>query len=419
MAAKSKARWVVGGLLLIGLACGLGFGAGQLLQPIRLPGVVRPELVASVEPAPSQVPALSLLSALPSASAAPPQPDPALLAELAKTTEDLLALRDTPLAPDSGTTDGCGRFESAGITAVREAHGGADASSYETCAAGTVKNVRCLETPTGFFVPAATTNGICAYRLWFVPRAGADKPLPVSERWDEFDLQFTTRMAAEDLDADGVVEAIVARGWEHPEGVGDGVTLFLFEPTGEQTMLPFDDLVPGDPTRGLDALLEFGTTVNAAGCEPPDKFEAWVAAQISAPSLLLERVAPNRFSLQTPRARAWREASCEKRRGELVVRAADGLVDEQETYSRAVCQLADGADPVAVQRALEKACSGDFERPADCKKRRPGACFWRSTLLGVAERFDALKPWLDTSVVTATGGAGGNDHSRPQSDHRQ
>jgi hypothetical protein len=33
--------------------------------------------------------------------------------------------------------------------------------------------------------------------------------------------------------------------------------------------------------------------------------------------------------------------------------------------------------------------------PADCKKRRSGVCFWKFTLLGVPDTFDALRPWLE------------------------
>jgi len=52
-----------------------------------------------------------------------------------------------------------------------------------------------------------------------------------------------------------------------------------------------------------------------------------------------------------------------------------GEIDENEPARRAACQLAQGADPVMIERALAEACSRDYEMPADCKKRRPGSAF--------------------------------------------
>jgi hypothetical protein len=398
MALRSGDRWIlfgVSGLALITAAIWWVQKRPRVEATARAPEASAP-LLGSAR---SEASAAIAPRALPSASPAEPPPDPALLAEIEGTRAELVALRSRALAPDASVTDGCARFSSVDLATAKalRAQLGPGSASNE-CSAEALEKVRCLDTPDGYFVPVADrrSSAMCAYRLWFVPRqAAGGAPVPVSDSWEEFDIQFTTRMVAEDLDADGVVEAVVARGYAHPEGVGEWVTLYLIDPTGEQSILPFSDMVAGDPTLGLDAVLSFDTTVNAAGCEPPDHFEAWVASSISAPSLLLQRVAANRFSLQAPRSRAARVEACAELGGALVARGPDGLVDEQETLRRNVCRLAEGEEPAAVREALQQACTRDYEIPADCTKRRSGVCFWKSTLLGVPDTFDKLKPWLE------------------------
>jgi hypothetical protein len=113
---------------------------------------------------------------------------------------------------------------------------------------------------------------------------------------------------------------------------------------------------------------------------------------------VLHRRSGFRFSLSDEAARRAREKACKDPGKNPVARRA-GEVDESETVRRAVCQLADGGDSAAIGRALADACSRDYEVPADCKKRRPGVCFWRSTLLNVPAAFAALQPWLEAPIA--------------------
>jgi hypothetical protein len=261
------------------------------------------------------------------------------------------------------------------------------------CSPEAARLVTCVETPDGFFVPVEQPLDPCSYRLWFVPRDLARQPLPVSEVLEEFDLAFTVRLEADDLDDDGVVEALLIRGWSHPEGVGDGQDAYVVEPSGEQRRLPFYDLKDVDGDGRSDAIVSFASTTNAAGCESPDAFEAWVPRTLYGPEIVLHRLSGFTFSLTDEASRRARAKSCKNAGTSPVARRA-GQVDEDETARRATCQLADGADPTMTERALAEACSRDYEVPADCKKRRPGVCFWRSALLHIPATFTALQPWL-------------------------
>lgn len=113
---------------------------------------------------------------------------------------------------------------------------------------------------------------------------------------------------------------------------------------------------------------------------------------------VLHRQAGFGFSLTDDVSRRARAKACKNSGTSPVVRRA-GALDEDETARRAVCQLADGGDPEMIERALAEACSRNYELPTDCKKRRPGVCFWRAKLLGLPAAFAALQPWLNVSAA--------------------
>ncbi|HKO47331.1 MAG TPA: hypothetical protein VJV79_06390 [Polyangiaceae bacterium] len=318
---------------------------------------------------------------------------PAAEAELRDAAE-LGRLRSSP----SGSSSSCAQFRALELSEGRARRQAQGVQRVNECSAAAARLVTCVETPEGFFVPVEQLPELCSYRLWFVPRDPARRPLPVSDVLEEFDLAFTVRLQAEDLDDDGVVEALLIRGWAHPEGVGDGQHAYVVEPSGEQRQLPFDDLQDVDGDGRIDAIVSFASTTNAAGCEAPDAFEAWVPRTLYGPEIVLHRRSGFRFSLSDEAARRARGKAC-KDPGKNPVAHRAGEVDESETVRRAVCQLADGGDPAAIGRALADACSRDYEIPADCKKRRRGVCFWRSTLLNVPAAFAALQPWLEAPTA--------------------
>jgi len=330
--------------------------------------------------------------ASPSGSAAAPGSGPRTPAEEAELRDaaELGRLR----ASSSGSRQGCAQFRGVELAEGRARRQARGAQHANECTPEATRVVTCVETPDGYFVPVDQSLDLCSYRLWFVPRDAARRPLPVSDVLEEFDLAFTVRLEADDLDNDGVVEALLIRGWAHPEGVGDGQDAHVVEPSGEQRRLPFNDLKDVDGDGRIDAIVRFASTTNAAGCEPPDAFEAWVPRTLYGPDIVLHRLSGFKFSLTDEVSRRARAKAC-KNPGTSPVARRGGEVDENETMRRAACQLAAGGDPTTIGRALNDACSRDYERPTDCKKRRPGVCFWRSTLLDVPAVFAALEPWLD------------------------
>lgn len=320
-------------------------------------------------------------------------PSPAQQEELRDAAE-LRHLRAT----SSGNSLNCSAFRGLGLADGRARRKAQGVQRANECSPEAARLVACVETPDGWFVPVEQPLDPCSYRLWFVPRELARQPIPASEVLEEFDLAFTVRLQADDLDNDKVVEAVLVRGWSHPEGVGDGQNAYLVEPTGEQRPLPFNDLKDIDGDGLLDAVVSFTSTTNAAGCEPPDAFEAWVPSTLYAPDIVLHRQAGLGFSLTDEVSRHARAKACKNQGKNPVVRRA-GEIDEDETARRAVCQLANGADPKTIERALADACSRNYEVPTDCKKRRPGVCFWRSRLLALPAAFVALQPWLNVPAA--------------------
>src|SRR6188768_1430641 len=216
---------------------------------------------------------------------------PAQEAELRDAAE-LRRLRAT----SSGQSLSCSTFRGLGLADGRARRKAQGVQRVNECSPDAARVVACVETPDGCFVPVEQPLDPCSYRLWFVPRDLARQPIPASEVLEEFDLAFTVRLQADDLDNDGVVEALLVRGWAHPEGVGDGQDAYLVEATGEQRRLPFWDLKDIDGDGRLDAIVSFESTTNAAACQLSDVFEAWVPRTLYAPEIVLHRQAGFGFS---------------------------------------------------------------------------------------------------------------------------
>lgn len=340
-------------------------------------------------------------SVTPAAAAVAPRPDspwrtprhPAEERELAESARKLRSLRAVP--PGNRLT--CAQFRGVELAAGLAARQERGEQPVNECSAAAAALLTCFETPTGFFVPFAAVEGICGYRLWFVPRDREQEPLPVSEAFAEFDIDFTVRFAPDNLDADEEIEALLVRGWAHPEGAGESQDAFAVEPSGEHRRLPFNDMKDVDGDGRHDVVISFAPSMEDP-CEPPEPVH-WATIDLPGLELVLHRVSSFKFSLSDDVARGARAASC-KNLGDSVVARRGKAVDEQETLRRAVCRLADGEDPEAIQRALEAACSRERRIPAECHGHGPGACIWRNNLLSVTKSFAALRQWLEAPAAS-------------------
>lgn len=261
------------------------------------------------------------------------------------------------------------------------------------CTDEAAQRVACFETPTGLFVPVEQLGGICSYRLWFVPRAAEQQTVPLTGVLEEFDISFTLLLGPDDTNNDGVVEALLVRGWAHPEGVDASQEAHSIESNGVQRELPFSDFKDVDGDGRYDAIIDYSELTNDGACTPPGEIEPWVAQSLASPKLVLHRLQGLTFSLRDDVARQARAKLCENLGTEVVARRK-GLVDEDETMRRTMCRLADGADPASIQKALAAACTRDFEAAKDCKKPRKGVCYWRQALLTTPPAFEKLKQWL-------------------------
>jgi hypothetical protein len=331
------------------------------------------------------------------AVAAPPLPDPPWRtprnahqeAALARDEAALKPLRVTPL----GNRLGCAQFRSLGLAAGLARRKAEGQDRMNECTEAATEVVACFETPAGLFVPVEQPDGVCSYRLWFVPRASEQPAVPLTAVLEEFDISFTLLLGPDDTNSDGLTEALLVRGWAHPEGVGESQEAYSLESNGTQRELPFSDFKDVDGDGRYDAVIDYSELTNDGSCTPAGEFEPWVAQSLASPPIVLHRLQGFTFSLRDAAARQARAKRCENLGTEVVARRK-GSVDEDETMRRTVCRLADGADPAAIKQALAAACTRDFEASADCKKPRKGVCYWRQALLSTPAAFERLKPWL-------------------------
>jgi hypothetical protein len=371
-----------------------GLGCSPKVEQ-RLAQAVRPvPSTASSSAAPAAIPVPSLAN---SAVATPPLPDPPWRTPrnphqetaLARDAAALQPLRVTPL----GNRLGCAQFRSLGLAAGLARRKAEGQDRVNECTDEAAERVACFETPTGLFVPVEQPDGVCSYRLWFVPRAYEQQAVPLSAVLEEFDISFTLLLGPDDTNDDGVTEALLVRGWAHPEGVGASQEAHALESNGTQRELPFSDFKDVDGDGRYDAVIDYSELTNDGSCTPPGEMEPWVAQSLASPPIVLHRLQGFTFSLRDAAARQARAKRCENLGTDVVARRK-GVVDEDETMRRTMCRLADGADPGAVKQALAAACSRDFQAPNDCKKPRKGVCYWRQALLGTPAAFERLKPWL-------------------------
>jgi hypothetical protein len=391
-ARRLSCRHRLRGLALV-LAALLGCSPKKEERVAQVPGG---PLLAATPPAvaPAPAPAPPVLGSAPAAAPLPDPPwrtprHPEQEAALARDSAKLEALRSAPL----GTRLGCAQFRSLSLAeglARRQAEGQDDVNE---CSREATEIVRCFETEAGLFVPVEQPDIGCDYRLWFVPRAREKPVVPLTAELAEFDIEFTLALGPDDTNGDGVTEALLVRGWAHPEGVGADEEAFAVEADGSQRRLPFNRFKDVDSDGRYDVIIDWSELTNDGSCTPPDEIEPWVAQSLASPPLVLHRLQGFTFSLRDEVARKARAKQCENLGNDVVARR-QGVVDEDETMRRTVCRLADGADPAAVKKALAAACTRDYQAPADCKQKRPGVCYWRKALLGTPAAFEALAPWL-------------------------
>jgi hypothetical protein len=285
----------------------------------------------------------------------------------------LLALRDGELADASAVGEGktvappgdsgslCRRFEELGPRSVFEERKRRGVPS----ACGLATEVRCLEAPTGFYVPLAPPkNWDCVWDLWFVPRRGTDAAR--FSGFPEYDDSFTSSMLVDDLDHDGVSEAVIVRDGKPPSS-GKGV--FLVEPTGASVASPFSALRDVDGDGRLDGIWEFRAFLGYEEPSPEPLF-------LRGPGLLAHRLADGTFSLGDDVARAQRRKDCRAPLTPLVT-GLRGIPGANESARRVACRLVDnlegrtadaGANIGALRRELADSCAAAHKDAETCRK---------------------------------------------------
>lgn len=297
-----------------------------------------------------------------------------LLAERASLNEVSAALADL-----RARGAGCPEFERLGPL-VKNAHGPA---LVNPCGAGAT-HVHCSETATGYYVPVSVQRETCVWNLWFVARDRALAPVHGTEDYEEFDLQFTTNFVLDDFQGKGVQEAVVTRGFEHPEGVASGTQVVRHLPDGSILRTHFDAMRDVDGDGLLDGVMSFATELSAI-CDAHD--DPWARISRGAPRLLFHRLPNRSFTLNDSVAIAERAKACKDSQGPVVT-LKGGRVSEQETARRAVCQVARGRSRKEVWGEIEQRCRTALDSTHDCPKPRPFACDLPVYLPGWLERVE-------------------------------
>ena len=255
-------------------------------------------------------------------------------------SDNLIAVRDA--SDPEGRPATCQRFEKLGPR-VAFATGPKRGVSCQPA-----PHVRCLETAIGFYVPVASSNPTkCSWDLWYLPRsafeAGHEAPARFSELAE--DESVTSGMFADDLDADGVVDAVVLR--EGQRGSRDK-SVRLISATGQEIETPFAELRDVDLDGRLDGVAEFRTLLQEG--DAPD-----ASLYLRGPTFIAHRRADGTFSISDGVARSHR-TGCQMPLGPLVAKTVRGELDETETARRAVCSVSNGAAPRSVQRSVVEGC---------------------------------------------------------------
>ena len=313
-----------------------------------------------------------------------------LRARHAATAAALLALRD---APDAGALD-CGRFAAVSMAAAAKRRRAATVEYVDECVQKK-DVVRCVEFEKGFFVPVDSGEPGCQYQLWHVPKPEhGSAPAPMGPEYREFDIEFTVRIFADDVDRDGVTDAVMVRGYEHPEGVSSSTSTSLLEISGEVTDLPFDDMRDQDLDGRADGILSIEVDVSpAALCDPPDAGFEWKVPDLVEIVIVAHRTAEGTFSLTDAASRKARDFCDGRYQEPLIATDALGVTDQGETAMRLVCRLANGEDAEKLRKEVAAACSTEFTR-ADCRTRRPRVCTPAFDLGYPTESLAKLPGWL-------------------------
>ena len=237
--------------------------------------------------------------------------------------------------PDAGI-GGCQRFSSIGPQATRAARVERGCSP--------AASVQCLEADSGFYVPVGEEDSVnCIWDLWYVPKQGVTRG-PREPRvfvgFLELKESFTSRMFLDDMNADGLQEALVLRASGATHSVG---TVEVVLPNGRHEVSPFYDLRDVDGDGLLDGLLEFRN-------EDGDRVHR-------GPTFVARRTSDGHFSLSDPMSKAQRGSACRPPLIPVPARGPQGRVDEQETIRRSLCSVVEGADVERVRREVEAACA--------------------------------------------------------------
>jgi hypothetical protein len=234
----------------------------------------------------------------------------------------------------------------------------------------------------GWFVPLSVNREGCIWRVWFVPDdPRAPSVASTQGDYEEFDIHFTLATHVEHF-GDDRDELVVVRGYEHPEGVASGSTVYRHLMDGRVLTLPFDTLHDEDGDGALDGVLEFETQ-EGDFCRLDT--DVWARIDHRGPSLVAHRVPSGGFSLDDAAATLLRQARCSGAEGALLVTDEQGRADDGATARNVVCQAAQGRAASEIAAELERTCVP--RGMEDCPEPRPRACF-RDTLVRWASRVE-------------------------------
>lgn len=361
----------------------------------------RPSAAADPRVAPARAPSSEHAAPSPSASSGALASAPVALAPQPEAPEAALERGAPNLSIKDAVTEGGGPL----IQALRDARDrGLGCPSFEDfgpaaanlrgpavtnpCGEG-IAHVRCLEMASGYFVPVSVKREECTWRLWFVPKAHEEHVLVVSNDYEEFDIAYTTDMFLEDFEGKGGVEAIVVRGYSHPEGVADMTNAVRSLADGRTLETQFERMTDVDGDGQRDAILTHHDQINDY-CALYD--DPWARLDRGGPSLVLHKLKGGGFSLDDEVARRQRDKDCKvKLEGTIIVRDRSGHVDENATATKALCQAASGRPVAPMLEEIKKACPDEHDHAKDCPKSRLSVCGLDQFLPRWLERVEQLR----------------------------
>ena len=254
--------------------------------------------------------------------------------------------------------------------------------------------VACMETSGGYYFPVLESTFQCLWRLWHAPKDRASTSIPGAQDAAETDEEYTEGAFVRELPAAGTSEALVVRGYTHPETGNHRSEVYHHAPGGQMAVdLLFDSVKDIDGDGRLDGVL-LHDIAPYDPCAPQDN-PLLILAAVVGPTLYAHQLPDGSFTLADATALDARKKDC----SHLAPVQKAGEVDESALARQLLCRAADGEAAAVLLRELDAIC---LHTPpgTHCPKPLPGSCFAPNDVQRWVKRVEQVRTQLSAGPIS-------------------